>query len=101
MRPPPSALIGNMFNPQDENEFVLGRFTAAATTKKSIFINREDIAEPPIEETGPLVLEDCFILCVAEQCTGEAPPCSRPMITSASCSETRFQTAVEPDGWEE
>lgn len=97
--PPPSALIGNMFNPQDENEFVLGRFTAAATTKKSIFIDRGNIVEPPIEKTGFLELETCLLLCVPEQCNGEAIPCNEPIITTTTCSENRFQTAIEPDGW--
>ncbi len=99
--PPPAALVGNMFNAQDDNEFVLGRFTAAATTTRSIFIDREDIEELPIEVTRPLELESCFILCDPAQCTGEAPPCSVPIVTSTSCSETRFMTAIEPDAWEE
>lgn len=99
--PPPAALIGNMFNPQDENEFVLGRFTAAATVKKSIFIDRETIVEPPIEESNFLELETCLLLCLPEQCNGATLPCTKPIIITTSCSETRFQTAIEPEGWVE
>ena len=97
--PPPAALVGNMFNTQNENEFVLGRFTAAATTKKSIFINREDILDFPIEEDDGLQLETCTTFCFPDQCSGVAAPCNAPIITTANCSENRFQTAIEPEGW--
>lgn len=99
--PPPAALVGNMFNPQNDDEFVLGRFTAAATTTKSIFINRENIDAPPIDEFGPLRLETCTTLCLPNQCSGVAAPCNAPVITSVSCSESQFRTALQPNGWVE
>ncbi|SHG35528.1 DUF4249 domain-containing protein [Flagellimonas flava] len=99
--PPPAALVGNMSNTQDKDEFVLGRFTAAASSTRSIFIRREAIEEPPVEVRDFLQLESCEILCDPAQCIGDAPPCNIPIVTSTSCSETRFQTAMEPEAWEE
>ncbi|MEX0288875.1 MAG: DUF4249 domain-containing protein [Flavobacteriaceae bacterium] len=84
--PPPAALIGNMQNVNDSEEFVFGRFTAAATSVASIFIDRTDIAEPQIEPIDPLIVERF----------GEGPP---PQTTTAPCTETRFRTAIRPEAW--
>lgn len=99
--PPPAALVGNMFNPQNDNEFVLGRFTAAATATKSIYIERENIEAIPINENGSLKLETCTTLCLPNQCSGAAAPCGSAVVTSVSCSETEFRTALQPNGWVE
>ena len=85
--PPPAALIGNLFNPNNEEEFVLGRFTATGTSSQSIFINREDINEDMIQQGFGLIFE-------------EAP--NDPfveVITAVECSESRERTSLEPEGW--
>ncbi|MEM7380241.1 MAG: DUF4249 domain-containing protein [Bacteroidota bacterium] len=84
--PPPAALIGNMRNAEDSEDLIFGRFTVAATTTASIFIDRTNIAEDQLEPLEPLITENF----------GEGPP---PQVTTAPCSETRFRTAVPPEGW--
>ncbi len=97
--PPPAALVGNMLNPDDPEELVLGRFTASATTTRSVFIDRTDIQQEAIDSRRNLSFEFCALVCPPITClpgyTG--PPC--PVIRQIACSETSFQTAVEPQGW--
>ncbi|MEZ4809784.1 MAG: DUF4249 domain-containing protein [Allomuricauda sp.] len=96
--PPPAALIGNMFNPNDDNETVLGRFTAAASSSASVFINRSEIAEDPIERFRRRVSESCETVCPS--CiSGPGPSC--PIVLDAVCEENRFRTGKEPEGWQE
>ena len=86
--PPPAALVGNMFNPEDDEDFVFGRFTAAATSTAALFIDRTLIEEQPLETRDPIRLEPTF--------NSPLPP---PPTTSAPCSETRFRTAIRPELW--
>jgi hypothetical protein len=83
--PPPSAIVGNLFNPNDENEIVLGRFTATSASTTSIFINRTQILENEIEPSPPVSIEP-------------SPP-FEPNVTIAPCIESRFRTGIEPEGW--
>ena len=43
--PLPTALIGNLFNPNNIEEFVLGRFTVASESNSSTFQNRKDLRD--------------------------------------------------------
>ena len=86
--PPPAALIGNLFNVDDSQEYVLGRFTAAAATTKSIFIDRLNIDENVIENRQPLLLEN------------SPDPLVEP-VTSVECKESRERTKIAPTGWVE
>lgn len=86
--PPPAGLVGNMFNPADSEEFVFGRFTAAATSEASIFIDRTFITEDALETREELILEPGF-----------GSPLPPPATFSAACSETRFRTAIRPEAW--
>ena len=88
--PPPAALIGNMSNPENPDEFVLGRFTAAASSVASIYIERQFIAESPLETMESIFLEPLL-----------ASPYPPTATNTAPCSETRFRTANEPEGWVE
>ena len=80
--PPPAALLGNLFNPDDPTDLVLGQFTTAGVSTKSIYIDRSLINENPIRPDDPIILEDC-------------PSCP----TQFPCEESAFRTAVKPDGW--
>ncbi|MBT8185443.1 MAG: DUF4249 domain-containing protein, partial [Eudoraea sp.] len=84
--PPPAALVGNMVNVNDAEDPIFGRFTAAATSTSSVFIDRTDIPENPIEAYEPINVEEY----------GEGPP---PLTTTAPCSEGRNRTSIEPTGW--
>ncbi|WP_299532365.1 DUF4249 domain-containing protein [Ulvibacterium sp.] len=86
--PPPAGLVGNMFNPEDSEEFVFGRFTAAATSAASIFIDRTFINEEALDGRDPILLEPTF--------NSPLPP---PATISAPCGETRFRTAIRPEAW--
>lgn len=86
--PPPAALIGNMFNPNDRNDFVFGRFTTAATTTSDIFIEREDISEKALEPELAIIIEPTF--------ESPYPP---PATTAAPCDESRFRTTIRPEAW--
>lgn len=87
--PPSAALIGNLFNPNDAEEFVLGRFTAAANTTSRIFIERNLIEEPAINTD--VLIE-----------SSERPPfitSPEMIVTRVPCVESRFRTGVRPQGW--
>jgi len=83
--PPPAAVIGNLFNPNDDDEIILGRFTATSSSTVSIFIDRSDILEKEIDPRPPL--------------SQEPYPLFSPNITFAPCIESRFRTGIEPEGW--
>jgi len=87
--PPPAALIGNLSNPDDGEDFIFGRFTAAATSTASVFIDRTLIQESPLEFRDPIILEP--------QIASPYPP---PATVIAPCSENRERTSNEPEGWQ-
>lgn len=92
--PPPAALIGNIHNPDDSEEYVLGRFTTAASASEHIFINRMDISERPIEWfESPIIYEGCEV-CVDVECRTDACP-----LLYVPCEERRDRTAIMPQGW--
>jgi hypothetical protein len=85
--PLPAALIGNLYNPGESEDFVLGRFTAAATSVKPIFIERIFIEEEQLESV------------IYGQAEGlETPP---PTVLTAPCEEGRYRTNIQPDGWQD
>ena len=86
--PPPAALIGNLINLNDPDEFVFGRFTAAATATATVFVDRSNIQEPKLETRDPILVEPTFM--------SPYPP---PATITAPCSETKFRTAIRPPGW--
>ena len=86
--PPPAALIGNIYNPNDPDDFVFGRFTAAATSSTDIFIERGNIPENSLETQMPLSIEPTFM--------SPYPP---PATIEAPCNEGRFRTAIQPEAW--
>jgi hypothetical protein len=86
--PPPAALIGNLFNPNDSDDFVFGRFTTAATSTSQIFIERGSIEEDEIENQRQIVVEPTFM--------SPYPP---PATIEAPCEEGRFRTAIQPEAW--
>lgn len=87
--PPPAALIGNMFSPNDSEEYVLGRFTAAAVSTASLFIKRSGIEEEPLNRDKiELITEGGF---------GVTTPF--PSTFFAPCEETRYTTGITPENW--
>ncbi len=86
--PPPAALIGNLVNANDEDDFVFGRFTAASASVTSIFIDRSTVEEDAIEPLVSANLEPTLL--------SPYPP---PATISAPCTETRFRTAMRPEKW--
>lgn len=81
--PPPAALVGNMFNVTDDEELILGRFTATATATFSIFIDRSNILERALETVHPITLE-----------TGLGT-----VVVTFPCLEGKYRTTVRPEGW--
>lgn len=55
--PPPSPIVGNMYNIDDDREVVLGYFQASAVTEKRIFVTRSDVPREPGVRPGGF--EDC------------------------------------------
>ncbi len=86
--PLPAVLVGNLFNPQDPEEFVLGRFTAAASATEQIYIERIFIEEDQLEGRVFGIFEDERVM-------------SPPTTTNTPCEESRFRTAVRPAKWED
>ena len=81
--PPPAPLLGNLFNPDDPTEIVLGQFTTAGVSSKFVFIDRSNITENPFRPDDPIILESCI-------------PCPQ----SFPCEESLTRTAVQPEGWQ-
>ena len=80
--PPPAALLGNLFNPNDASDLILGNFTAAGISTKRLFIDRSQITEYAITSPDPIILENC-------------PTCP----TSYPCMESFTRTGIKPNGW--
>lgn len=87
--PLPSALIGNFYNPFDDEDPILGRFTAAAGNNKSLFIERGSIPQRALGEYKPSVPE----------LLGD--PLPNPITYESPCIEGRFRTTIKPSRWEE
>lgn len=86
--PLPAALLGNLYNPEDSEEYVLGRFTVAARDSRNVYIERLGVAEDQLEDV---------IRARAEE-YGSVPD---PVTTSAPCEPGPYRTDVEPQGWPE
>lgn len=83
--PLPAALVGNLFNPANKEEFVLGRFTAAAVTMMPVYIERLLLPEAPLDqEVAPFT---------------EGPEAPAFQVYTSACSEGRYRTAVKPRYW--
>lgn len=89
--PPPAALIGNLYSVNDPEEFVLGRFTAAASSVANIFVERIYIDEGPLESLQPSTISTEPTI---------ASPYPPPATQLAPCEESRYRTAIEPIGWQ-
>lgn len=81
--PPAAPLLGNLFNPDDPSEIVLGNFTAAGVSSKSIFIDRSMLLENPFRPDDNIIIETCI-------------PCPQ----SFPCIESFTRTSIEPTGWQ-
>ncbi len=86
--PLPAALLGNLYNPEDSEEYVLGRFTVAARDSRNVYIERLGVEEDQLEDV---------IRARAEE-YGSVPD---PVTTSAPCEPGPYRTDVEPLGWPE
>ena len=80
--PPPAALLGNLFNPSDANDLVLGNFTAAGVSTERVYINRAAIQENPVNPSDIVILENCI-------------GCP----TTFPCEESISRTSIKPEGW--
>lgn len=83
--PLPAPLVGNIYNTNDSDEFVLGMFVAASASKKSAFIERIFIEEPQLEAR---------IINSPEE--DEVPS---PIVAYAPCKESRLRTSIMPNDW--
>ncbi|MAW94785.1 MULTISPECIES: DUF4249 domain-containing protein [unclassified Leeuwenhoekiella] len=84
--PLPAALIGNIYNPEDPDEYVLGRFTAASAFTESIMIDRTTVEASPIENQRTPKPEP-------------PPTAGGPHFLYAPCNESRHRTSIRPEGW--
>ena len=80
--PPPAALLGNIYNPDDDQALILGQFTVAGVTSKSIFIERRNVASDPVTKPVPVRLEPL----------DPSPP-------QAPCINGRYRTPNKPKDW--
>jgi hypothetical protein len=89
--PPPAALIGNLYNANDSQEIVLGRFTVAASSVVNVYVERELINEAAIATRQPPAVS-------LEPTIGSPYP--PPPTNLVPCEESRYRTAIEPEGWQ-
>jgi hypothetical protein len=87
--PLPSALIGNLFNQNDLEDPVLGRFTAASGSSKSIFVKRGSIDDKIVGEYRQSQTE-IF-----------GDPLPSPITYDSPCIVGRNQTNQKPLTWPE
>ena len=90
--PLPSVLIGNLYNPNDEDEIIMGRFTVASGSSKSIFIRRNNLAGNAVSEYERNRYEKF----------GDNVPQPLGMLDYpiyVPCEEGLYRTSIEPEGW--
>lgn len=80
--PPPYRVRGNIINPADENEVVLGYFYAAGKAKSHLFIERGQI---PLGSVGEM---DC-----------DGPPFAPPPPICVNCLSSPFGSLEPPSYW--
>jgi hypothetical protein len=90
--PLPSLFIGNLYNPNDRDENVLGRFTVASGSSKSIFIPRRKLDGGFIEYNE------------RSQWEGYGDPVPMPLGMNdypiyVSCDEGLYRTNFKPENW--
>ncbi len=79
----PGAIVGNIVNPTDPDEKVLGYFGAAARNDKNLFLYRTNIIEQPTGGIEPQL----------------EPPSPFEDIPRSPCREGPFRTKTKPEGW--
>ena len=90
--PLPSVLIGNLYNTNDKDEIVLGRFTVASGSSKSIYIPRGKLLGNDIR--GPKQPQD--------EKFGDRVPQPLSMFDYpifAPCEEGAYRTGIKPLNW--
>jgi len=90
--PLPSVLIGNLYNPNDEDEIIMGRFTVASGSSKSIYIRRNNLAGNAVSEYEQNHYEK-FGDNVPQ------PLCATCYPIYAPCEEGLYRTSIKPEGW--
>ena len=90
--PLPTALVGNLYNSNDLNEFVLGRFTVASESNISIFQDRVEYGAQSVSNNSAYGRER-----LDPEIYGM--PLPEPLTFFAPCQETRFRTSIVPEGW--
>ena len=81
---PPAAIIGNIVNPNDPEEKVLGYFGASANRSKYVYIDRVNTPGTPFGGYTP---------------NFEPPPPPPASTPTAPCMETETRTGIKPEGW--
>jgi len=92
--PPPAALIGNLTDLDNDENFIFGRFTVAAASLAYVFVDRTDIQEAAIDKTLSPNREGCEVCPPGSSCPIGCSP-----VNTAPCTETRYRTAMMPQGW--
>jgi hypothetical protein len=97
--PPPSFIRGNLYNPDDENDEVLGYFIVAGTSQKDVVIDRSKTGLFPDYytelEKEPLYCGDpCNLLCVS---FGGGKCGVRPC--PPDCAYLPGKTNIAPKSW--
>ncbi|MDG2397111.1 MAG: DUF4249 family protein [Flavobacteriaceae bacterium] len=87
--PLPAALIGNVFNSANSDEFVLGRFTVAGESNVEVFIDRLEYSKQVVSGAGYVRLYPEVY----------GMPLPGPLTYFAPCIETRNSTAIKPEAW--
>ena len=82
--PPPSPLVGNLYNVDNDRETVLGYFQAASVAEKRIFVSRSEVPPSP----------DGSMPSPSSACSGESPS-----DFCLDCSLVPGATTVPPPFW--
>lgn len=82
--PPPYRVRGNIYNPADENEIVLGYFYAAGQAESHLFIERDQV---PLDSVGEM---DC-----------DGPPFAPPPPVCVNCLSSPHGSIQPPSYWNE
>ena len=90
--PLPTALIGNLYNPNNIEEFVLGRLTVASESNLSIYQNRKDLGDKVTNNASAYGIQR-----LDPEIYGM--PLPEPLTFFGPCKESRYRTSIEPEGW--
>ena len=106
---PPTALVGNVRNPANVREPVVGFFTASAVAINRTWLDKKDATSLPLgayDDAGGVVQSDDELFFAQNHRAPTPGPLGKPFVpgrpgrnVTAPCIPGDDRTPIKPDGW--